>query len=150
MTYSFIFHIFIWTESIASSIISGSLFSNCCWFDILVLAVENRSGTLKVSWCLSCKMSKFNFVNNIFKLVGDILEKLVFTDILCSTGPPYTLAWSVPKSIFVLLKVDSMFLKIKNDWFNNILNNQLMTLFKLKQFRKITQLPLTHPPSMLP
>ena len=131
MTYSFVFHIFIRTESIASSAISGSLFSNCCWFDILVLAVENRSGTLKVSWCLSCKMSKFNFVNNIFKLVGDILEKLVFTDILCSTGPPYTLAWSVPKSIFVLLKIDSMFLKIGNGWFNNIPNNQLMTLLSL-------------------
>ena len=127
MTYSFIFHILIWTKGIASSTISGSLFSNYCWFDFHFLAVENRCGTLKVSRCLSCKMSKFNFVNNIVKLVGDILEKLVFTDILWSTGPPYTLAWSVPKSIFILLKVDSMFLKIKNNWLNNILNNQLMT-----------------------
>ena len=137
MTYSFVFHIFIRTESVASSAISGSLFSNCCWFDIHVLAVENRCGTLKVSRCLSCKMSKFNFVNNIFKLVGDILEKLVFTYILCSTGPSYTLAWSVPKSIFILLKVDSMFLKIRNDWFNNIPNNQLMFDLSLSGFEKL-------------
>ena len=113
VAYSFVSHVATWTESITPTTISRPLLCDCYSFDILVATIKNCRRTLKVFWCFGCEMSKFNFVDDILKFVSDIVEKLCFCDILCSTWPSDSFARSVPKSIFVLLIFDTVFLIIK-------------------------------------